>query len=368
VRTARKDVLFTAAVSVLSAVEVALSSGVEPKWAAAVTEIPAALALAGRRRFPLATAVAATAGFVAEAALGVPSDQPVVPLVTLVAALYFLATHAGTRRAAIGLAVMIAGGGVVGALHRGSLSVKLGNFAFGLVFIVATWSIGRVVLSRTERGDKLEAEQLIAVADERARIARELHDIIAHSVSVMVVQAGAAEEVLGSRPDQAREALRAVQDTGRQALVEMSRLVGLLRDDHEELGLAPQPGIAALDTLVSQVRTAGLPVELRIEGTPATVPLGIDLSAYRVVQEALTNTLKHAGAARAEVRLRYLAGALEVEVIDDGRGSGNGHAGGHGLAGMQERVAVFGGEFAAGPRVEGGFEVRARLPLQEVGT
>jgi signal transduction histidine kinase len=261
---------------------------------------------------------------------------------------------------------MVAGGAIVGALHRGSLSVKLGNFAFGLVLTVATWSIGRVVRSRTERGDKLEAEQHVAVADERARIARELHDVIAHSVSVMVVQAGAAEEVLGSRPDLALTALRAVQETGRQALVEMSRLVGLLRDDHEELGLAPQPGIAALDTLVAQVRTAGLPVELRIEGDPATVPLGIDLSAYRVVQEALTNALKHAGDARAKVRLRYLVDALEVEIVDDGGGSGNGHAGGHGLVGMRERVAVFGGEFAAGPRAEGGFEVRARLPLQAV--
>jgi signal transduction histidine kinase len=366
VRTARNDVLLAAGVSVLAAVEVALSSGVEPKWAAAITEIPAALALAGRRQFALATAVAVTIGFVAEAALGVPSDQPVVPLVTLVLALYFLATHAGTRRAATGLGVMVAGGAIVGALHHGSLSVKLGNFAFGLVLTVATWSIGRVVRSRTERGDKLEAEQHVAVADERARIARELHDVIAHSVSVMVVQAGAAEEVLDSRPDQALAALRAVQETGRQALVEMSRLVGLLRDDHEELGLAPQPGIAALDTLVAQVRIAGLPVDLRIEGDPATVPLGIDLSAYRVVQEALTNALKHAGDARAKVRLRYLVDALEVEIVDDGGGSGNGHAGGHGLVGMRERVAVFGGEFAAGPRAEGGFEVRARLPLQAV--
>jgi signal transduction histidine kinase len=368
VRVARNDTLLAAGVTALAALDVALNSGVQPKWAAAVTEVPSALALVGRRRLPLATVAVVATAFAAEAVLGVPGDQPVVPLLALVIVLYSVAAHEPLRRAVVGLAMTLLGGGIVSAFHHGSLAVKLGNLGFGLIVTGATWTVGRVVRSRTQRGDRLEAEQLVAVADERARIARELHDVVAHSVSVMVVQAGAAEEVLSRHPERTREALRAVQDTGRQALVEMSRLVGLLRDDHEELGLAPQPGIGAIDALVAQVRDAGLPVELRIEGRPGDVPLGIDLSVYRVIQEALTNALKHAGDARAEVRLHYAGDTLEVEIVDDGRGSGNGHVGGHGLAGMRERIAVFGGEFAAGPRPEGGFSVRARLPLQAVTT
>jgi signal transduction histidine kinase len=170
--------------------------------------------------------------------------------------------------------------------------------------------------------------------------------------------------MLKREPGRAAEPLRAVQETGRAALVELSRLVGLLREDGEELGLAPQPGLSDLESLVAQVREAGLPVDLSVEGTPRQVPMGIDLSAYRVVQEALTNALKHAGAARASVRVAYGRDLLEVEVSDDGTGTGNGHVGGHGLAGMRERVAVFGGEFAAGPRPEGGYAVRALLPLE----
>jgi signal transduction histidine kinase len=316
----------------------------------------------------LATIVAVSSAFAAEVVLGVPSDQPVVPLLMLVIVLYSVAAHEALRRAVVGLATAILAGSIVSAVHHGSLGVKLGNLGFGLTFIGASWAVGRVVRSRTQRGDRLEAERLVAVADERARIARELHDMVAHSVSVMVVQAGAAEEVLSRQPERARDAMRAVQETGRQALVEMSRLVGLLRDDHDELGLAPQPGIGEIDALIAQVREAGLPVEVRVEGLPGDVPLGIDLSVYRVVQEALTNALKHAGDARAEVLLRYGGDALEVEIVDDGRGSRGGHVGGHGLAGMRERIAVFGGEFAAGPRPEGGFSVRARLPLQAVAT
>jgi signal transduction histidine kinase len=180
----------------------------------------------------------------------------------------------------------------------------------------------------------------------------------------MVVQAGAAEEVLRQTPERALEPIRAVQDTGRQALAEMARLLGMLRRDGEELGLAPQPGLDDLEGLVEQTRRAGLPVELRVEGTPRPVPLGADLSAYRIVQEALTNARKHAGEARATVTVRYGVEALEVEVADDGSGAGNG-GGGHGLVGMRERVALFGGDLHAGPRPGGGFRVHARLPIKE---
>ena len=156
-----------------------------------------------------------------------------------------------------------------------------------------------------------------------------------------------------------------MQETGRGALVEMSRLVGLLRDDSDELGLAPQPRLDELEALLSQVREAGLPVRLQVEGERRPLPLGVELTAYRVVQEALTNALKHAGEAHADVLVRYDADAIELEVSDDGEGDANGHVGGHGLAGMRERVSVFGGDLTAGPRPGGGFRVRVRLPLGE---
>jgi signal transduction histidine kinase len=266
---------------------------------------------------------------------------------------------------------MAAAGALMSLHHSGGATVKVGNFLFGLLIGGGAWTVGRVVRSRTQlaaglarEAARLESERVVAVSEERARIARELHDVIAHSVSVMVVQAGAAQAVLEQHPERAVESLEAVQETGRQALVEMSRLVGLLRDDSEELGLAPQPGLGELDALVAQVRTAGLPVEVRIEGLQRKVSLGVDLSAYRVIQEALTNALKHAGRARAEVTVRFEHDALEVEVLDDGPGCMNAHSGGHGLAGMRERVSVFGGEFVAGPLPGGGFAVRARLPLE----
>jgi len=189
--------------------------------------------------------------------------------------------------------------------------------------------------------------------------------VIAHSLSVMVVQAGAAEQVLRRDPERALGPLRAVQETGRRALAEMSRLLGVLREHGEEIGLAPQPGLGELGALVEGVRGAGLPVEFETEGERRSLPLGIELSAYRIVQEALTNARKHAGDARARVTLRYGDDALEVEVVDDGTGAGDSRDGGFGLVGMRERVAIFGGSLEAGRCPEGGFGVRARLPLNE---
>ncbi len=210
---------------------------------------------------------------------------------------------------------------------------------------------------RRERGERSRA----AVAAERARIARELHDVVAHSLSVMVVQAQAADRVLEGEQPSAREALRSVHATGRQALVEMRRLVGLLRED-AELELAPQPGLGRLDELVAQMRDAGLPVELKIEGDQRALTSGVDLSAYRIVQEALTNVLKHAGGARACVAVRFGADEVELEVDDDGGGPHNGTDGGHGLVGMSERVALYGGTLDYGAHEGHGFRVRARLP------
>jgi signal transduction histidine kinase len=207
------------------------------------------------------------------------------------------------------------------------------------------------------------------VTAERTRIARELHDVVAHSVSVMVVQAGAARKVLDKQPERASQAMASIESTGRQSLNELRRLLGMLRQaDGEATGRAPQPSIEHVETLVAQTREAGLPVTLEIEGFPRTLAPGVDLSAYRIVQEALTNTMKHAGPAHAEVRLCYGGEFLEVIITDDGRGADGEHAtganGGHGLVGMQERVSLFGGELHAGNRAGGGFTVRATLPLE----
>ncbi len=199
------------------------------------------------------------------------------------------------------------------------------------------------------------------VAEEQARIARELHDVIAHNVSVMVVQAAAANDVFDTRPEKAREALEAIESTGRSALAELRRLLGVVRGDGAEF--APQPGLDGLDELVAQVRSAGLAVAISVEGAPRPLPAGIDLSAYRVVQEALTNTLKHAHASRADVALRYGEDTLDVEVRDDGSGNGNGGGSGSGLIGMRERVVAFGGSLSTGPGAGGGFTVSARFPL-----
>lgn len=219
-----------------------------------------------------------------------------------------------------------------------------------------------------ERAHHLERERdlaaQIAVADERTRIARDLHDVVAHSVSLIVVQAGAARMVSG-QPPRAVAALRHVEASGRQALEELRHLVGLLGSDRDA-ELAPQPGLAQLEKLAATVGSAGLPVHLRITGSRRELPPGLDLTAYRIIQEALTNTLKHAPGASAEVHVDFRNGELDVEVLDTGGQTGpiDAPPGGHGLTGMRERVAVYHGHLEAGPRAEGGYMVRVRLPLE----
>ena len=215
-----------------------------------------------------------------------------------------------------------------------------------------------------ERARRTEEEARRAVDEERSRITRELHDVLAHSVSVMTVQASAVRRLLTPEQEREREALMTVEETGRQALAEMRRLVGIMRDDAElSAPRAPQPGIGTLPELVEQVRQSGLPVELTVEGTPVKLPAGVDLSAYRIVQEALTNTLKHAGPAHAWVAVRYAGEDVEIEVANDGNSQGENDGGGHGLVGMRERVALCGGELHSGPRPGGGFRIAARLPV-----
>jgi signal transduction histidine kinase len=241
------------------------------------------------------------------------------------------------------------------------------------VFVAAAWILGDNLRTKRayyreleERADRLEREReenvRRATTEEQERIARELHDVIAHSVSVMVVQAAAANDVFERQPERAREALRSIEESGRSALTELRRLLGIVRTS-ERGRLDPQPGLAALEELIEQVRTTGLEVKLELKGRLGELPAGVDLSAYRIVQEALTNTLKHAQATRARVQLDRSEHELAIEVTDDGVGQGNEPTDGHGLIGMQERVALLGGALEAGPGGNGGFAVKARFPL-----
>jgi len=222
-----------------------------------------------------------------------------------------------------------------------------------------------------EHAERLDATRELsaqtAAHEERTRIARELHDVIAHSVSLMVIQAGGARLVMDTEPDRAEESLLSVERAGRDALAEMRALLGALGDGRDPRALAPQPGLAEIDGLLAAARESGVDADLHVAGEPATVSPALDLCAYRIIQEALTNAIKHAAPARAAVRVSWQADALELEISDDGSGSGavNGAGGGHGIAGMRERVALHGGSIDAGPRAGGGFAVRAQLPLAE---
>jgi signal transduction histidine kinase len=302
-----------------------------------------------RRRYPLAVLVIVSAAWLATEAV-YSLEPPVAPAV----ALYTLVARDGRVRAlpagaALG-AVTIVVSAAVGSW---------GHLAWAVLLLCGAFVLGD---NHATRRAELESDRARAVAEEQARIGRELHDVIAHNVSVMVVQAAAGNDVFDERPDQARAALQSIEETGRRALGELRRLLDVVADD-EAGRYDPQPGLGRLGDLVESVRSTGLGVELIVEGSPKELSPALELSAFRIVQEALTNTLKHARASRALVRVRYAADALELEVADDGVGGASAD-GGRGLVGMRERVALFGGDLAAGARPEGGFAVRARMPLE----
>lgn len=322
-----------------------------------------------RRRFPLGVLLAVLAASAVQYVYGGNAFQP---FFAFVLALYAVAAHSELRRAVLG--------GVIGGIAVVAVDVSkllagegIGEVVPAWFFVAGVWAFGRWMRRRRfqtkqleDRAAQLEIEReekaRAAVAEERARIARELHDVVAHSVSVTVVQAQAAQRLTDAERTDLRQVLESIETTGRQALVEMRRLLGVLRRTDADLSLAPQPGLDDLDELIAQVREAGLPVELRVEGEPEPLPPGVDLSAYRIVQEALTNTRKHAGPAHARVTVRYRNDEVELEVADDGAGTGKGGGSGQGLIGMRERVAIYGGVFESG-RQDGGYLVRARLPL-----
>jgi signal transduction histidine kinase len=364
----RLDVALALSLLVLAELETLVpfhtSLGNGSKLVAAVLGAAMTVPLAFRRLAPVAAA----------AAICVPT--PVVAALTDVRLLFFggflpllivvytLASRARSRAAvALPFATLVAVELEVPAFR------KPGEIVFDWLWFVVATIVGFVVRARSLRAELsesrlavLERERESVLRDERARIARELHDVIAHSVSVIIVQAGAAEPLVVEDPGQAREALRSIRSTASDALGEMRRLLGILREHGDELGLAPQPSVASLDSLLEQAGAAGLTVALQVEGERRPLAPGVDLAAYRIVQEALTNTRKHAKAARAEVTVRYAPSSIEVEVVDDGATAAVGNETGHGLIGMRERVALYGGVLDAGPCPGGGFAVRAVLP------
>jgi signal transduction histidine kinase len=309
-----------------------------------------AIALLWRRSAPeRATAVVLAGGL----GFQLLYPQMVVPF----AGLFAIGTLAAQRPRSVslvGLAALL----VLAATNIFTTTVEDTVFTMGLA--VGAWALGDA--SRNRRLAKDEEERA-AMASERARIARELHDVIAHSVSMIVVQAAAADDVFDERPDQARESIRSIERAGREALVELRRLLSAVRPGVDEI-TEPQPGLARVEELARSLRAGGLEVEVHREGEAGVMAPGVDLSAYRIVQEALTNTLRHAHATRAEVRLSYGPDALELDVTDDGRAAVLNGNGGHGLVGMRERAALLGGTVEAGPRPEGGYRVHARLPRE----
>ena len=290
----------------------------------------------------------------------------VIPVAGMVA-VWSLALVRPPKVSLVGLAGLLA----VSAVNFFAVTVE--DTVFTMVVSVSVWALAEA--ARNRRTAVGEAARR-AVSDEQARISRELHDVIAHSVSVIVVQAGAARDVFDTRPDQAREALASIEGAGREALHELRRLLSGVRtgdDDTAAQGadtpLPPQPGLDRIEELAAPLRAAGLRVEVACTGSPVPLPAGVDISAYRIVQEALTNTLRHAQASRAEVTVRYATDAVEIDVVDDGRGgagrgiTGRGDVPGLGLVGMNERASSLGGTFEAGPTAHGGYRVHARLPV-----
>jgi signal transduction histidine kinase len=333
--------------------------------------------VAFRRRNPVAAFYIAAAACADQVLSGA---HPYGPDLAMVVLIYTLAAYRPRRESVAGLAVCLAGSAVaIGAWMPGGARWLNQVLTAGVIMggtTLTAWVLGDSMryrrayyLALEDRAARLERERdaqaKVAAAAERARIARELHDVVAHNVSVMVVQADGASYALGSEPERARQALGTIAATGRQALAEMRRLLGVLRSGDEQAELAPLPGVDQLRDLLDQTRAAGRTVSYTLEGAPRPLPEGVGLAAYRVVQESLTNTRKHGGiGASVAVSLRYLADELVVQVTDDGRGAAAADDGaGHGLTGMRERVGVYGGSVQAGPRPAGGYQVTATLPL-----
>lgn len=373
------DGLVAGALAVGFVVSMALNDKLdEPLWLNLVIWLPATIALLFRRHHALPVALVVGAVVVVAAPLLTTEGPRFFQTATVVIASYSGGAFAGGRRAWIALA-----GPTVGMLTTTIVQTPT-DIAFPVgFFCVVPWIIGRTIRSQTllarELAEKAELEELAreqeergAVAAERSRVARELHDVLAHDLSVMTIQASAARRIAARDPAGAAQSAGLIEQTGREALAELRQLFGPVHRGEAE-GLEGQPGLQRVDRLAVRAREAGLPVELDVQGEHAPLPAGVDLAAFRVVQEGLTNAIKHAGDARAYITIRYSPADVTVEVADDGVGPGASETprapgGGHGLVGMRERVAVYGGELTTGRRRGGGFAVRARLPLTGSGS
>jgi signal transduction histidine kinase len=363
--------------SIEMALEVALRYGAPtgpttPRWFAAPAIALLPLPLLARRRFPFAAPVAVWViavmlSFVDGRLVGFTTAASVVGM----AAAYLLGKLQDGRQARVGLVVALGGGALLMYNNPSHTTAEL--VIIPAMFLIG-WLAGLALRQRAAQAEVAEnraarAEQeravasRLAVAEERARIARELHDVVAHAVSVMVLQVGAVRHRLPQSLAEDKEALTDVEKAGREALAEMRRLLSALHDG-QDVERAPQPGLDRLDDLVGRVGKAGLPVRLQVEGDAVPLPRAIDLSAYRIVQEGLTNSLKHANASRADVTVRYKAEDVELEVRDDGVGTSSSDGLGHGLVGIRERVKIYGGDMSASAGPEGGFVLTARLPLE----
>src|SRR3954452_20592080 len=360
--------------AVASVVEALAAEQVHNQWLVAVLALGWTLPFAFRARYPLWAPIVACF-FLAAFALTAPErsiTNLTMPFVAALAAAVSLGLVPDRRLSVAGWAAVIATAAVVDSQSGSAYS----DFFWTTLILTLAWFFGSALGTRTQQARELSQRVEVAerdraaaadraTAEERARIARELHDVVAHSVSVMVVQTSGVRRLLKEEQHREREALMSVEQIGRQALIEMRRMLGVMRaSDEPAATLTPQPGLDHLDRLIAQVGEAGLPVTLRVEGERPQLSPGVDLSAYRIVQEGLTNALKHANGARAEVCIRYVGDSVEVEIVDDGPGLGGADGLGHGLVGMRERVALYGGTLEAGPRDGGGFVLRAQLPAE----
>lgn len=368
--------ILIAIVALGAVLEVSIRDGVRAPHTTHWFTVPAlavlALALLGRRRFAFA---APALLWILAAGLSFVDGRLVVFTVSAsiagLLASFVLGNLNDAVQARTGLVIVL---GSAAIIVYNDPTHDTGQVVLMPVLFAIAWLAGFALRERAEQAEaaetraamaerEREAAARIAVAEERVRIARELHDVVAHAVSVMVLQAGAVRHNLSDADRRSQEALEGVEQTGRTALAEMRRLLGAMRARDDEPQLGPEPGLDRIETLLEEVRHAGLTVQLHVEGEPFPLPRAIDLSAYRIVQEGLTNVLKHAGAARADVTLRYAPDDLRIDVRDDGIGAAPGGDPGFGLAGIQERVTLYGGEMTAGSDNGGGFVLRTRLPL-----
>lgn len=363
-----RDGSFAVLLTFVTQVELLLADSEGPVAVQSISFAVMTLSVAWRRTMPLLAAALVGAGLVVQTLAG--EAEVVGGFIAFLVVTYSVASYADLKNALLGGLFVLIGLSTFPLVNDINFADEVGNLAI----IVGTWTLGRAVRSRQLRA--VEAEDRVVaierereekmravVAEERGRIARELHDVVAHGVSVMVLQAGAARQTLDRDPGKVRELLETVEHMGRQALDEMHRLLSVLRRS-DDLAVPPPLKLTAIEQLIDDVRGTGLAVELRIEGEQRPLAPGMEVSAYRIVQEALTNTIRHAQASSVEVVLRYDPDALELTIRDNGTGSTNDRStGGHGLIGMKERAELFDGSVTAGPGEPNGWVVTARLPI-----